>query len=249
MKPILLAIALLMPPLLTPAPLLAQASEPAKDGAALDGSVHPADVLVRTAKTGQYYADAQGRTLYALDMRIAGSRSGETLKYCIGPCAKIWAPLTAPSDAKPVGRWKVLVGAQGPQWSYRNNLVFTFVADRKPGDMAGDAYDDLWHLIPHIPPAPALIAPANVVPVFADQAWVLTEAGAHALFIPRTPDCGSVCTSWTPFAAGIAARDIGDWTVLRTGDTPQWAWRGKPVFESQDEKPIIVPAEGVLLKL
>lgn len=244
MKSLCLAIALLVP-----APLLAQASDAQKADSAVDDSVHPGDVLVRTAKAGQYYADARGRTLYALDMRIARSRSGEALNYCIGPCTKIWAPLAAPADAKPIGRWKVLVGAQGPQWSYRNNLVFTFVADRKPGDMAGDAYDDLWHLIPHIPPAPALVAPANVVPVFADQAYVLTDAGTHALFTPRTPNCGPACTGWTPFAAGIAARDVGEWTVLRTGDSPQWAWRGKPVFESPDDKPMIVPAEGMPLKL
>jgi len=244
MKSMLLAIALI-----TPSPLLAQASEPQKADAASDDSAYPGDVTVRTAKAGQYYADTRGRTLYALDMRIAGSRSGETLNYCIGSCAKIWAPLTAPANANPVGRWKVRVGAQGPQWSYRNNLVFTFVADRKPGDMAGDAYDDLWHVIAYVPPAPTLIAPANVVPVFADQTYVLTDAGIHALFTPRTPNCAAACAGWTPFAAGIAARNIGDWTVLRTGDTPQWAWRGKPVFESQGDKPIIVPTEGVLLKL
>jgi predicted lipoprotein with Yx(FWY)xxD motif len=244
MKAMVVALALLLP-----SPSLAQASDPSKEDSAIDESIHPGDVLVRTAKAGQYYADAQGRTLYALDMRIARARSGEALNYCIGPCAKIWAPFAAPADARPVGRWKALVGAQGPQWSYRNNLVFTYVADRKPGDVAGNNYDDLWHLIAYIPPAPTLVAPANVVPVFADQNYVLTDAGTHALFTPRTPDCGAACAGWAPLAAGVAARDVGEWTVLRTGDTPQWAWRGKPVFEGQGDMPMIVPAGGVPLKL
>ena len=100
MKTALLAIALLMP-----APLVAQSAMSApQDAAAPDASAYPATVSVRTGKAGPYYADAKGKTLYALSSRTVRGRAGTILGYCIGPCAKIWTPLAAPADAKPVGR-------------------------------------------------------------------------------------------------------------------------------------------------
>lgn len=244
MKASLLAIGLLMP-----APLMAQAAMPASEDAALsDTSAYPAVVSVRTGKVGFYYADAQGRTVYAMSSRTARGRSGVTLTYCIGPCEKIWTPLAAPADAKPVGRWKVVVAAQGPQWSYKDDLVFTYNADKAPGDMAGDGYDDLWNVIAHVPPAPKLTAPASVTPRYVDGGYVLSDANGHALFTAGTAN-DPAPAAWAPLAAGMAARDIGDWTIQRIGDQPQWLYRGKPVFVSREEAPSLAPAGGTVLRL
>ena len=242
MKKRLLAIALLMP-----APLIAQSAMTApQDAAVQDMSAYPAIVSVRTGKAGLYYADAQGKTLYALSSRTVRGRAGTTLQYCVGPCAKIWTPLAAPADARPVGRWKVALAAQGPQWTYMNDLVFTYNADSAPGDMAGNGYEDMWSVIAHIPPAPKLAAPASVTPRYVDAHYILADPDGRALFTANG-SCDARCTTWSPFAAGMAARDIADWTVQRGGDRPQWAYRGKPVYVSQEDIAGHAPPQGSVL--
>ncbi len=243
MRTTLLAIAVLLP-----APLVAQSAAPApQDAAPSDTSAYPASVSVRTGNAGPYYADAGGKTLYALSSRTVRGRAGTTLGYCIGPCAKIWTPLAAPADAKPIGRWKVEAAAQGPQWTYKNDLVFTYNADTAPGDMAGNGYEDMWAVIPHIPAAPKLAAPAGVMPRYVDAHYILSDPDGHALFVAGGA-CDSACAAWSPFAAGMAARDMGDWTVQRVGDQPQWAYRGKPVYISQQDVPDQVPPRAIILQ-
>jgi predicted lipoprotein with Yx(FWY)xxD motif len=243
MKASLLAICLLVP-----GPAMAQAAMPASsDTAALDTSAHPATISVRTGKAGFYYADAAGMTLYALNAPVARGRSGATLDYCIGPCQKIWTPLTAPADAAPVGLWKVVKAMQGPQWTYRDNLVFTYNADRAPGDLGGDNYDDLWNVIDYVPPAPKIVAPAGVIPLYLTGTYLLGDAGGHVLFT-APGSCGEACMGWTPFAAGMAARDVGDWTVERGGARPQWRYRGKAIFIADDEQPNRALAGAAILQ-
>ncbi|GAA0310514.1 SCO0930 family lipoprotein [Sphingomonas oligophenolica] len=242
MKTLSLAIALL-----APAPLIAQSTMQAAQDSMTEASAYPATVSVRTGKAGPYYADAKGKTLYALSSRTVRARAGTTLGYCIGPCAKIWTPLAAPADAKPVGRWKVERATQGPQWSYSNDLVFTYNADLAPGDMAGDGYEDMWSIIAHIPPAPRLAAPAGVTARYVDAHYILSDTGGHALFVSAGA-CDAACATWSPFPAGMAARDMGDWTVRRDGDQARWVYRGKPVYVSQENIPGHAPSQGIILQ-
>lgn len=194
---------------------------------------YPGVVSVKSGKPGLYYADAQGRTLYALNMRLANSRSGASLTYCIGPCAQSWTPLAASADAEPVGQWTVLAAAQGPQWAYRKNLVFTYNADHAPGDITGDGVDALWSVIRHIPAMPSITAPASVKPRFLGDRYVLTDVAGHRLFTAaQSLACAAACADWAPLAAGMVTRSIGEWSVTRAGDTAQWAFRGKPVYAS-----------------
>jgi predicted lipoprotein with Yx(FWY)xxD motif len=187
-------------------------------------------------------------TLYAMNYRQAASRSGVALKYCVGPCTQIWAPLTAPADTKPVGLWKVVDGAQGPQWSSKGNPVFTYANDTAPGSTAGDGYDDLWTAIAYIPPLPKLIAPANVTAVLADGDYIMADSQGHPLYTSKTSDtCNTPCT-WLPLAAGMASQGLGQWSVFRDGDRPQWAYRGKLVYVSQEEDPTRVPPAGIVLR-
>lgn len=154
------AMALLLPLLPPLAP--AHAAPSAEKAGVSQTRTYPAQVKVRRRADGFYYADARGMTLYALNQRVAFTRSGGLDPYCVGPCARIWTEATAPADAKPVGDWSVVAGRTGPQWAYRKNPVFTYAADKAPGQTAGDAYEDLWTVIVHVPPAPALTAPPTV---------------------------------------------------------------------------------------
>ena len=33
------------------------------------------------------------------------------------------------------------------QWAYKGKPVYTYQADQKPGDRAGDNFKDVWHII------------------------------------------------------------------------------------------------------
>ena len=207
---------------------------------------HPAGVTVARGESGFHFADARGMTLYALNQRIARSRGGGKLPYCVGPCTAVWTELSAPADAKPVGDWTVLPGTAGPQWVYRGNPVFLFKADKAPSDVGGDQYEDLWTAIAYISPAPKLAAPATVMPLYSKGDYILADGNGRALFVAAsTMACAGEC-GWQPLVAGMAARAVGDWAVARDGPEVHWTYRGKPVFVSQDDQATVPGGAQVL---
>jgi predicted lipoprotein with Yx(FWY)xxD motif len=210
---------------------------------------HPADVLSGKTNAGLAYTDSRGMTLYAMNMRYAGflAQGGNALKYCSDECAKSWVAVRAAADAKPVGSWKVVDGVLGPQWSYKGDPVFTYVGDGAPGSAAGAERDDLFRLLNYIPPQPKVTAPAPVKAVFVGEAYILEDGRGHALFTGGK-SCGTDCRNWTAFEAGMASGNVGDWTISRESDHPQWAYRGLLVYVvSQEEQPTVAPAEGTVL--
>lgn len=202
---------------------------------------YPEGVAFRKAKVGFRYVDASGKTLYALNSFEARSRGGFGRPFCIGPCEQVWAPLTAPADAKPVGRWKVMPGAKGPQWAYGNNLVFTYIAEQ-PGETRGDGIEDIWSVAEYVPPVPQIAGPAGVKPVYVEGGYRLANGAGHALYSTKSRKAAG-----TPYLAGAASLGVGDWTVASNGNHMQWQYHGKPVFISQEEKPTDVPAGAIAL--
>jgi predicted lipoprotein with Yx(FWY)xxD motif len=212
---------------------------------------HPADISSGKTNSGLAYTDSRGMTLYTMNMRYAGflAQGGNALKYCSGECAKSWVAVKTTADAKPVGSWKVVEGAGGPQWSYKGDPVFTYVGDSAPGSAAGAEREDLFRLITYIPPMPKVTAPAPVKAAFVDEAYILEDGQGHALFTSGK-SCGTDCRNWIPFEAGMASRGIGDWTISREGDHPQWVYRGRLVYVvGQEEQPTAAPAEGTILSV
>jgi predicted lipoprotein with Yx(FWY)xxD motif len=210
---------------------------------------HPADISSGKTDSGLAYTDSRGMSLYAMSMRYAGflAQGGNALKYCSDVCAQSWVAVKAAADAKPMGSWTVVDGVGGSQWSYKGDPVFTYVGDRAPGSAAGKDRDDLFRLLNYIPPMPKVTAPAPVKAVFVDEAYILEDGRGHALFSSGKP-CGTDCRNWTPFEAGMAGRSIGDWTISREGDHPQWAYRGLLVYVvSREEQPTVAPADGSVL--
>jgi predicted lipoprotein with Yx(FWY)xxD motif len=210
---------------------------------------HPADLSFGKTDSGLAYTDSRGMSLYAINLRYAGflAQGGNALKYCTDECAKSWVALKAAPDAQAVGSWKVVDGVGGPQWSYKGDPVFTYVGDTAPGSAAGKERDDLFRLLNYIPPMPKITAPAPVKAVFVDEAYILEDGQGHALFTGGKP-CGTDCRTWSPFEAGMASRSLGDWTISREGDHPQWAYRGLLVYVvSQEEHPSVAPAKATVL--
>ena len=105
--------------------------------------------VVKTEHVGgrTLLANRAGRTLYHLSVE----RRGHFI--CTnGSCLAIWKPLvvargTMPTGARSLGTVKRPDGRV--QVTYKGGPLYTFVQDRKPGDMKGDGFKDVgvWHAV------------------------------------------------------------------------------------------------------
>ena len=85
-----------------------------------------------------------GMTLYTFDKDVAGSGKST----CNGPCATLWPPAAVAADAKAEGDLSIVTRDDGSkQWAYKGKPVYTYAADKKPGDVTGDNFKDVWHVI------------------------------------------------------------------------------------------------------
>ncbi|MDT8908305.1 MULTISPECIES: hypothetical protein [Pseudomonas] len=86
--------------------------------------------------------DHAGMTLYTFDKDDDGK------SMCNDKCAVNWPPLKAESTATPSGEWTVITRADGSsQWAYDGDPLYTFVGDKKAGDMTGDGkMDGAWKI-------------------------------------------------------------------------------------------------------
>ncbi|GAB6404494.1 COG4315 family predicted lipoprotein [Pseudomonas sp. MHK4] len=86
--------------------------------------------------------DHKGMTLYTFD-KDSGGKS-----MCNDECAKNWPPMMAPAGATASGKWSVIKRDDGTsQYAYDGKPLYTFVKDKKPGDMVGDNMKDVWHVM------------------------------------------------------------------------------------------------------
>jgi len=91
--------------------------------------------IVETAK-GKILADVKGMTLYSFD-KDAGGKSN-----CNDKCASQWPPLQAAADSKAAGDWTIVARDDGTKmWAYKGHPLYTFVKDKKAGDVTGDNVD------------------------------------------------------------------------------------------------------------
>ncbi len=102
-------------------------------------AAEPAKVMDTSA--GKVYTDDNGMALYTFD-------KDETNKSnCYDKCATNWPPFMASADAKAEGDWTVVERSDGTKmWAYEGKPLYTFIKDKKPGDVTGDGVGDVWHL-------------------------------------------------------------------------------------------------------
>jgi predicted lipoprotein with Yx(FWY)xxD motif len=87
---------------------------------------------------------SSGMTLYTFDKDTAGS--GKSV--CNGPCATLWPPATAAAGAKPEGDYTVVMRDDGGmQWAYKGKPLYLYSVDKKAGDMTGNNFKDVWHVV------------------------------------------------------------------------------------------------------
>lgn len=87
------------------------------------------------------YTDATGMTLYTYDKDEAGKSN------CYDKCAANWPPLKADANAKAEGEWTIVDRTDGTRmWAYEGKPLYTFIKDKKAGDITGEGVGGVWHI-------------------------------------------------------------------------------------------------------
>jgi len=106
---------------------------------AIAATTEPA-VMGDTAK-GKIWVDTKGMTLYSFDKDVVGKSN------CNGECAVEWPPLQAAADSKASGDWTIVTRDDGSKmWAFEGRPLYTFVDDKKVGDVTGDNVDG-FHIV------------------------------------------------------------------------------------------------------
>ena len=91
---------------------------------------------------GKAFVDSRGMTLYTY------AEDEDNKSTCNADCAKNWPPLMADKGAADDGDWTVISRDDGSlQWAYMGSPLYTYKADKKPGDTSGDGKkDNAWQV-------------------------------------------------------------------------------------------------------
>ena len=88
--------------------------------------------------------DTKGMTVYTFDRDVAGS--GKSV--CNGDCLVKWPAVMATANDKPIGDYSVITRDNGAkQWAYKGKPLYTWPEDQAPGDVYGDNYNKVWHVV------------------------------------------------------------------------------------------------------
>lgn len=86
--------------------------------------------------------DAKGMTLYTFD-KDANNKSN-----CNDACLKAWPALVASADAKVAAPYSIVTRDDGiKQIALNGKPLYTYVADKKAGDVTGDKSGGVWHVV------------------------------------------------------------------------------------------------------
>jgi predicted lipoprotein with Yx(FWY)xxD motif len=105
-------------------------------------------VGVATSPVGRILVDRHGRTLY---LYLPDQRRRST---CSGGCARVWPPATVPEhptagDGVSAARLATAVRADSGarQLVYAGHPLYTFIGDKKPGQILGEDYLGVWFVV------------------------------------------------------------------------------------------------------
>jgi len=100
----------------------------------------PEPAKMADTSKGKAWVDAKGMTLYTFDKDTAVKSN------CNDKCATEWPPLAVAAGATASGDWTIVTRDDGSMmWAYDGHPLYTFVDDKKAGQVTGDGVDG-FHL-------------------------------------------------------------------------------------------------------
>jgi predicted lipoprotein with Yx(FWY)xxD motif len=97
--------------------------------------------MIADSSAGKIYTDHKGMTLYTFDKDEAGKSN------CYDKCAVNWPPFAAAADAAAEGEWTIVDRTDGTKmWAYEGKPLYTYIDDKKAGDVTGEGKGGVWHV-------------------------------------------------------------------------------------------------------
>lgn len=88
--------------------------------------------------------DAKRITLYTYD----SDKPNTGKSSCYGVCATNWPPFMVASGGAPNGDYTIVKRDDGgAQWAYKGWPLYYWPEDQDPGDVYGDNYQNVWHIV------------------------------------------------------------------------------------------------------
>jgi len=129
--------------------------------------------VANNPKLGQILVNSAGMTLYLFTKDAPG------VSTCTGTCAKLWPPLAPPAAGTPTAgpgvtaKLSVITRSDGTkQVAINGQPLYTYSADTKAGDTAGEGYGNFWFAVK---PAGAEVG----VPAASSSAAATATAGGY----------------------------------------------------------------------
>ncbi|MEA2780079.1 MAG: hypothetical protein QOK29_1623 [Rhodospirillaceae bacterium] len=91
---------------------------------------------------GNVLSTPSGMTLYTYDKDVLGQSN------CYGKCAEYWPPFLGDATSRPAGSLTLISRSDGTmQWADNGKPLYTFVQDENHGDVKGDNFHTVWHVV------------------------------------------------------------------------------------------------------
>ena len=91
---------------------------------------------------GKVLAAPNGMTLYTYDKDV------EAQSTCYGECAQYWPPMLGDASSREADFLTLTTRTDGSkQWMANKKPLYTFVQDKKPGEVKGDNFNNVWHVV------------------------------------------------------------------------------------------------------
>ena len=104
-------------------------------------AAHAQPPEIKVSDSAKVYTDAQGMTLYTFDKDSDGKSA------CDGDWAVKGPPLKADAGAAADGDFTLVQRTDGSMmWALAGKPLYTYVEDKKAGDMTGDGVGGVWHI-------------------------------------------------------------------------------------------------------
>ena len=180
-----------------------------------------------------YLTDSSGKTLYYFTKDVMGE------SVCTDGCLNAWPVFYAPAITVPsslsANDFGTITRSDGTkQTTYKGWPLYYFAKDMNPGDMKGDAVNNVWFVL-KVPFYTVMIATSPTLGNY------MTDANGMALYLyTKDPANESVCNgnclkNWPAFfassivaPAGVNPSDFK--TITRDDGTRQTTFKGYPLY-------------------